>query len=657
MRLVSFAVQRWQLTLVFSLMLAVFGLSAFNTIQRSVDPHFPILTSIVTVQLPGADAAAIEETVAKPIEDVLQGLDNVRDIRSTSSNGTAVIVVNFLHGIDAEQAHDRTVREVSAIRNRLPNGITMLSFRRPRTTEASVLQLALVGDDASWRRLEKYASDLRDRLNIVSGVRTTQIAGLADPEMRVALLPNKLALLKIPPELVTSAISGRGLELPAGAVQAGNRRFNVDAGGTFRSPAEIGATVLRSSDGKMVRVADVAEFGWAEAEQLHVTRLNGRRAVFVAVKQKDGANAIELRDTLANAVAKFEFVLPPDIELITSFDQSKDIENRIHQLTTDFMIALALVLVTLLPLGLRASLVVMIAIPLSLAIGVVALNALGYSLNQISISGFIISLGLLVDDSIVVTENIERHMREGATATNAAISGVSEIGAAIIGSTCVLLFAFLPLAWPPEAAGDFVRGLPMAVLATVGASLLVSMTVIPFAASRLLKPNRSAAGNKFLQLLNAAIERFYRPILHWALDNPRKTLWVSFSACAAMIATIPLIGFSLFAKADQPYFMVQIEAPVGSSLAETDRIVGRVSKIVAEFPGIVSRMENTGRGNPQVFYNSTPRELDASYGEIFVTLDRFDPGRTPEQIERLRHRLAPLETIKSYAACPAIRCQ
>jgi multidrug efflux pump subunit AcrB len=348
--LAAFAVRRWQITLVGFLLLAILGLNAFLTIPRSVDPHFPIETTVVTVQLPGADAAEMEETVARPIEDVLQGLDNVRDITSTSSDGSAVIVVNFIYGTDAETALDRTVREVNAIRSRLPGGIAALNFRRPRTTEASILQLALVNDGSSWRRVEKYAGDLRDRLNVVPGVRATVISGLPEPEMRVALDPGKLAELRIPPALVASTLANGGIDLPGGAVQSAGRRFNVDAGGAYRKPEDIAAIVLRAGDGRTVRVGDVATVGWAEAEQLHVTRFNGKPAVFVSVKQKDGVDATSLRKDLDAAVADFRPELPPDVQLEPASTRAT-ISPAAGPAGPRLCIALALVLITLLPLG------------------------------------------------------------------------------------------------------------------------------------------------------------------------------------------------------------------------------------------------------------------------------------------------------------------
>jgi multidrug efflux pump subunit AcrB len=640
MGIIDFAVRRWQLTAVMFLLVALLGVQAILSIPRSADPHFSIPVVIVAAVLPGADAAEIEETVAKPIEEAIQGIDRIRDIESTSSNGVAVIAAEFDHGTDADQALDRIVRDVGAIRGQLPSGIVRLTYRRARTTEAAVAQLALVSEDASWRRMEKYSRDIRDRVNIVPGVRETTVFGLAQPEVRVSIDAARLSEAGIPPVAVASAVANSGLTLAGGAVNSGDRRLNVDAGGAYRTLDAIRSTMLKSSPGRFVTVGDVATVNWAQAEHLNITRFNGQRAVFIAVKQKDGVNAPALKQALQKEVDALAKSLPPDMRLETGFDQTQDINRRLNQLGLDFAIALALVLVTLIPLGLRASAVVIVSIPLSLAMGIVALQLMGYSLNQISVSGFIISLGLLVDDSIVVTENIARHLRTGADRISAAISGTKEIALAVLGSTGVLLFAFLPLTVLPEGSGDFVRGLPMAVLVTVTASLIVALTIIPFVASRVLKDDHGPDGNKVLQTINGAIQRFYQPILHWALERPRRTVWGSQAVCVAAFGIIPLVGTSLFPASDSPYFVVRVETPDGSGIAATDRAVREVSAIMAEFPGVTARMENAGRGNPQIFYNNIPREDDPRFGEVFVTIDKWNSNTSPAALDRFRKRLA-----------------
>ena len=638
MGLTAFAVRRWQVTLVAFLLLTVLGVSAFLGIPRSVDPHFPFALTVTTVVLPGADAADVEETIAKPLEDALQGLDHVREIRSTSSEGVATIAVEFEHGTDADQALDRTVRVVQSARDLLPQGIARIAFRRPRPTEAAVLQLALVSDSGSWRRMAKYSQDLRERLNVVTGVRTVSIDGAAQPEVRVAIDAGRLAEARIPASAVANAIRQGGVDLPAGSVSTDGRRFNIQAGGAYRSIEAVARVPVRATDGQLVTIGDVAQVDWAEAEQTHIARFNGHRALWVSIRQKDGVDAGTLRKALVKAIDDFRTELPPDMKLEVAFDQSRDIEKRLGELARDFAIALALVMITILPLGLRPSLIVMISIPLSLAMGVLVLALFGFTLNQISISGFIISLGLLVDDSIVVTENIERHIRDGDPPASAAINGTREITAAVIGATGVLIFAFLPIAFLPEGSGDFVRGLPLAVIFTVASSMIVSLTLIPFVASKLLRPH-PPEGNRLLRGLTALIERFYAPLLHRALDQPRRWFWGAMALCVAAFGLVPVLGFSLFPSADVPYFLVRVETPEGSTIAATDKAVRDVSAILAREPSIAARMENAGRGNPQIYYNILQQEEEPGYGDVFVNMKGWDTSKNPDMIRRLRATL------------------
>ena len=638
MNLTAFAVRQWQATLVVFLLVAVLGFSAFLGIPRSVDPHFPFSLTITTIVLPGADAADVEETITKPVEEALQGLDHVREVRSTSAEGVAVIACEFEHGTDADQALDRTVRVVQSIRDQLPQGIARIAFRRPRPTEAAVLQLAVVSQSASWRRMAKYADDLREKLNVLPGVRQVAVDGAAKPEVRVAIDAGRLAEARIPASAVATAIRSGGVDLPAGSVSTDGRRFNLEAGGAYRDLDTIRAIPVRATDGRLTRVGDVAKVDWAEAEQTHIARFNGQRALWVSIRQKDGTDAGTVRNQLSTAIDSFRPSLPPDMKIAIGFDQSRDISRRLGELARDFGIALALVLITILPLGLRPSLIVMISIPLSLAMGVLSLALLGYTLNQISISGFIISLGLLVDDSIVVTENIERHIRNGDTPEQAAIGGAREITAAVLGATGVLIFAFLPIAFLPEGSGDFVRGLPLAVIFTVASSMIVSLTLIPFVASKLLRPH-APEGNRLLRGLTGLIDRFYAPLLHRALNRPRRWFWGAMAVCVAAFGLVPLLGFSLFPSADVPYFLVRVQTPEGSTIAATDRAVRDVSAILAREPSLANRMENAGRGNPQVYYNILPTEEQPYYGDIFVTMKEWDVGESPRMIARLRATL------------------
>jgi multidrug efflux pump subunit AcrB len=632
----EFSIRRWQLTLVLFALLAALGYSAFNSIPRAVDPHFPLPVVAITAAQPGADASEMEQTVAKPIEEIIQGLEDVKEVVSTSVDGSSVIRAEFDWSGDPDKYFNDTVREITAIRSRLPAELARLDFKKLRTTNASVLQFALTSETASWRRMEKYSRDISEALSRYSDVRESEVHGLAQPEVSVAINAARLAELRIPASAIADAVKLGGSDVSSGAVVSGTRRFNVEAGGAFKSLDAVRALPLRSSDGSVLRVGDIADVQWGAEEPRSRLYHNGKRAVWITANQKAGTDATKLRDVLLKEIAEQRKLLPPDIQIVTQFDQSSDITKRLRELARDFTLALGLVMITLLPLGWRAAAIVMVSIPLSLASGLLAVYASGFNLNQLVVAGFILSLGLLVDDSIVVIENIARHLRMGKERIVAAIDGVKEIRVAVLGSTGVLVFAFFPLLFLPEGAGQYTRSFIVTIIYTVVASLVISLTIIPFLASRLLKRDADEHGNPMLKWLMGNIDHFYRPILHKALEMPRRFVWGALALTLAAFALVPVLGFGLFPNADASYFRVQIDAEQGASLEQTDRIVRHVANILAKEKDIKIRAENVGRRNPSVFYNVFESAETTTLGEVLAIMDRWKGAESNRMIERLR---------------------
>ena len=636
MHIAEFAIRRWQLTLVLFTLLCALGFSAFQQVPRAVDPHFSMPVVSIVASQPGADASEIEQTITKPIEELVQGLEDVQNVTSTSSDGNAVIRAEFDWSGDPDEYFNNTVREVTAIRSQLPPDLQRLQFEKIRTTNTSILQIALLSETASWYRMEKYARDISEALGRDKEVRQADIYGLPQPEISVSVNSGRLAELRLPASVVVDAIRVGGADVPAGAVTSGARRFNVETGGAFRDVESIKNLPIRTNDGSIVRVGDVADVKLGSAEQRVKVSHNGQRAVFITANQKQGTDATKLRNRLVEELAIQQKLLPPDIRAVVEFDQSKDITKRLNELARDFAIALFLVLVTLLPLGWRASVIVMISIPLSIASGLLAISAYGFNLSQLVVAGFILTLGLLVDDSIVVVENISRHLRMGKSRSDAAIDGTKEITMAVLGSTGVLVFAFLPLFFLPEGAGKFIQSFIGTIVATITASMIVSLTIVPFLASRILKGDEPEHGNALLQWLMRNIDRFYHPLLHWALDRPRRSVWGALAITGAAFLLVPILGFSLFPNADTPYFRVTVEAEQGASIAETGRIVGQVSAILKTEPAIKVRAENVGAYNPPVFYNVFQRGENPTHGEVLAIMDDWEGSKSRSMVARLR---------------------
>jgi multidrug efflux pump subunit AcrB len=634
--IVRFFVDRWQFSLVVFLLLIALGANAVMTITKSEDPiaEFPI--SGVTVVLPGADAEEMEKLVAIPLEQAFNRIEDVKEIESDSSSGVTTVTVEFAWGVDSKRKHDEIVRELNTVRPTLPDGVVDVRLFRANTANAAVSQMALVSADAPIRQLDSLAKDLRDVIERANGVQEAEIWGAPQAEVQVLLNLDALATYRLPPAAVFDAIQREGVDAPAGAVEAGARRFSVEAGGAFDSLEEIRTTPLRAADGQALSVGDVATVEWGNEEARHLTRYNGERAVLVTARGKLGSNVFTLKEAIYAELDAFRERLPANIRLETGFDQSKNVAKRLEKLGRDFLIAILLVLITLLPLGFRASLVVMTSIPLSLAIGVLLTQSFGFSMNQLSISGFVIALGLLVDDSIVVTENIARRLREGLMPREAAIAGVEEINVAVLGCTATLVLAFLPLLALPEGSGEFIRSLPVAVLTTILASLFVSLTIIPFLASRILP--RSAAGhsNVVLDRVMGLIHGVYRPALHLALERPRVTVAVSLAVFVLSLGLVPRLGFSLFPENDAPVFMVDVEMPQGTAISATDAAVKHVEAVLAKRDDIAWYFGNAGNGNPQIYYNVFPDRAQPHIGAVFASFKEWHPDTGKQAIRDIR---------------------
>ncbi|NUP06595.1 MAG: efflux RND transporter permease subunit, partial [Polyangiaceae bacterium] len=565
---------------------------------------------------------------------------DVKSIKTQIDDGLAVIQVEFTAGVDADGKYDEVLRETTGARSELPNELAVLDVRRFNAANVNIVQLALVSETAPYRVLEDRARDLERRLEGVPGVGDAVIRGIPAQEVTVALDLERMTALGISPLEVANAIGLEATNIPAGSVDAGARRLNVKTSGDYESVEEIAETPVRTGpNGDVVRVRDLAEVALRDAEAQSFARYNGKRAVIVAAPQKEGQNVFAVRDRIATELDAWQTSLPPSITLERGFDQSKNVEHRLQGFVRDFGLAILLVLVTLLPLGMRASAVVMVAIPLSLAIGLSLLHAFGFSINQLSIVGFVIALGLLVDDSVVVVENIARWIRGGAAPGHAAVAATKQITLSVLGCTATLVLAFVPLLFLPGTAGQFIRSMPVAVVVTILASLLVSLTIVPFLASRILKPEKEH-GNIVFRAMTWVVEGSFRPVLSRALKYPKTTAVLGGVLFVASLALVPKIGFSLFPKANTPQFLVTIEAPEGASLGETDRAARHVERVLAEHDDIQNVATSVGRGNPQIYYNVASKDERPNYAEIFAEVKGHGGEAVAKTLDGIRRELA-----------------
>ena len=636
MNISKYAIKNYQFTLIMVLMVITLGMNTVLTMPRAEDPDTQAPQFPVIVVYPGTSPKDMEELVVKPLESELYGLDNIKQIRTSVNNGLAILNVEYDYNSNVDDKYQELVREVNSMRRKLPRDIYSIEVQKVTPSDVNVIQAALISENAPLSRMKKAARDLRDDLEKISALKDVDISGLPQQLIKVDIEPGRLDQLHIPVSQVMEAIQSEAANIPGGSVVAGDQSFSVKTSGNYKNIDEIRNTIVADTGGKDILLRDVANVYPGYAPQTHLTRLNGHRCLFITAAQKRGKNISQTQEQYLPVIDSFKKSLPANIELVLNFDQANNVSRRLSGLGEDFLIAILLVLITLLPLGLRASAVVMIAIPLSLSIGVVLLNALGYSLNQLSIVGFVVALGLLVDDSIVVVENIERWMREGHSRMDAALKGTRQITRAVIGCTITLIIAFMPIAFMPEAAGDFIRSLPVAVIASVLASMLIALSVVPFLSSRLLKPGKNPEGNAVLRRLQRIIRGSYSVLLDKALNRPWQTVIIAIVIFGSSLSLIPVVGFSLFPASEKPQFLIDVFSPLQSNINYTDSITRQIEHKLATMPDVKYYATNVGKGNPRIYYNVVPRHEQADFAEIFVQLNS---DTRPDEKEKIVHQL------------------
>jgi multidrug efflux pump subunit AcrB len=619
-------------------MLAAIGVNSLLNMPRGEDPDIQAPQFSAIVIYPGTSPKDMEELVVDPIEKRFNEMDDVKRIRSTIDDGLAVIQIEFKYETDPDKKYQDVVRELDAIKGDLPKDILSMNIQKFTPSDVNILQVALLSETSPYKDLEEWSKKLKERLEKIKSLKNVDNWAFPQQQVRVSLNLEKLAQNRIPLNAVLRAIQNENVNIPGGSVEMGAKKFNVKTSGDYKSVEEIRNTIVSGSGGKIIYVKDIAEVEFNYEEQHYIGRLNGKRGVFVTASRKSGTNIFAVEKEMEPVLQKFQKDLPAAISYEKSFNNAQSVRTRLGHFTMDFVIAIFLVLLTLLPLGPRASIVVMISIPLSLAIGLFLLDLFHITINQLSIVGMVVALGLLVDDSIVVVENIERYLRMGYGRKEAAMAATRQIGLAVLGCTATLIFAFLPLMFLPESAGDFIRSLPAAVVTTVLASLFVSLTIVPFLSSRILSGHEHPDGNFFLRGLKRFINGSYRRLLHGAIARPILTLLIALGIFLACLALIPVVGFSVFPASEKPMFLVNIQTPLGTSLPATDSVARYVEKEISRIPDLKNYATNVGRGNPRIYYNVIPQNEVSNYAQLFVQLNETPPLKKRQLIDSLRQK-------------------
>jgi len=638
MKLPKIAIDNFQFTLTLVVLLVLAGLVSFMTMPRTEDPPVSKPGSSIIVLYPGATPADMEQLVITPLEEAVNELEDIKKIESSCEDGLAVIHVEFFFGGDPDDKFADVNEKVNSIRGELPDDLLSLQTVKWTIEDTNFLQLALVSDDMDYRQLEYRAENLKKRLERISGVRRVKMWAYPKQEVRIALNLERIAQLKIPLNRNIGSIQSANVNIPGGNIDSGSKRFNIKTSGSFGSVEEIRNIVIHSSGTKIVFLKDVADVYLGYEDIHYFARFNGQKAVFVTANQKKDTNIFDIIGRVKTTVADFEAHLPPSLSLYYVYDQSGSVEDRLDGFFSNLLQGILLVgVVILITIGLRGSFIVMLAIPFSLFIAIGFVDISGYGIQQMTIAGLIITLGLLVDNAIVMTENISRFIQLGENNRLAAIKGSRQIGWAIVSATATTVLAFIPIVMMRNISGEFIRSMPVTVIYTLMASLFIALTFTPFISIRLLKNGKRKT--RFQKIIARFIENKYRKWLRLCLSRPKIIIGLALAVFVASLSLFPLIGVSFFPKAEKNQFFIDISTPEGTAIARTDRVARQVESYLESLEPVQDYTTSVGRTNPQIYYNIMDKQGKSTIAHIFVQLKK-DTGlrEMANLIERFRKK-------------------
>lgn len=606
MTLTELSIKRPSLIIVIFTVLGVLGLYSYYHLNYELLPKItPPWVTIITVY-PGASPAEVESGVTKVIEDGVSGIDNVANVYSTSSEGVSVVSLEFTMTADVNTALQDAQRKVNEIVSRLPGDSKTPTLTKFALDELPVLRVGATGNIPS-REFYRFLDDhVRPRLAKLAGVGQITLVGGDEREIKVNIDAHKLRAYGLSLVQVDQMVRASNLDFPTGNIKESGEQYVVRLAGKYRSTDELRALVIgRSRAGGDIRLTDIAEIEDGRKDYSTLSRINGKSSVGLLVQKQGEANSVEVSRVVREEMAAMEKdYASMNLKFDVAQDGSQFTIEAADAVKHDLMLAIIFVAIVMLAFlhSIRNSLIIMVAIPASLVSTFLVVYALGFTLNLMTLLGLSLVIGILVDDSIVVLENIYRHLEGGDERAVAAIKGRNEIGFAALSITMVDVVVFVPIALVSGLIGNIMREFAIVVVASTLMSLFVSFTITPLLASRFAKleqvGRRSLIGrfSSWFEGQFHRVSRFYDGVLRWSLGHRGRVFAGAALLFVAALMLLPLgfIGTEFMTPVDRGEFTVTMELPSGSTLDQTNMVTREAEDMVSRIPEVRKVFTNVG---------------------------------------------------------------
>ncbi len=612
MSITEIAIKRPTLVVVAFAVLAILGIASYSLLNYDLIPKMNAPVVSITTVFPGASANEVESSITKKIEDALSSLENVKNMSSSSQEGVSSIVVELESNANTSIALQDAQRKINAMISQLPAGAKAPSINKFSTDEMPILKMGITGK-ISPTTLYQFADDeIKPQLSKINGVGQIMLVGGSEREIKINVNKNKLDTYKISISQVFQAIQTANLEMPTGKIEGDLKQYTVRLLGKVNSFDKIrNITVASSTSGSIVKLSDIADVVDGTAEQTTTSRINGKTSIGMLIVKQSDANTVDVCNKVkAQLLVLEKQYADKGIKFNIGSDSSTYTLASANAVMEDLLFAVILVAMVMLLFlhSIRNSFIVLISIPCSIISVFIAMYVFGFSLNLLTLMALSLVIGILVDDSIVVLENIYRHPEKGKDRSQAALDGRNEIGFTAVAITMVDIVVFLPLSLVSGLIGNLLREFSLVIVFSTLMSLIVSFTVTPLLASRFSKIEtltRNTLIGRFAIWFEETFKKvvlIYERVLRWALGH-RKTVYATVTLL--IVLSFSLVGMGLigaaFAKdGDRGEFIIKLEGESQNTLHQTSLLVERVETILKKHPEVIKVFSNVGYSSAEM---------------------------------------------------------
>lgn len=650
--LAAFFIHRPVLTIMVSVSLMFLGLMGYLNMGVSLYPNMDIPATLVQTVLKGASPEEVETSITKYIEEAVNEISGVDEIIAYNLESVSIVFVKFEMDKNADVGIQEVRDKIEQVKSKFPDGTDPSIVYKLDMDAAAVLNVVVTGNRDIIELTELAKKKVKEVIENTSGVGSVSIVGGREREIHVTLNPLKLYSLQIPITDVTTALAQQNFEIPGGKVEQNHNSYSLRILGRVPSVEDFKNIFVKNKNGVPVRLSDVATIEDSGQYEEQSTVLDGLRCVTLEVKKQSGSNTLQVIEGVKEKIKLIEKTLPPDMKITIMSDQSGSIRASVDTVLEHLFLGafLAGVMVLVFMGSLRSTFISFLAIPISVVGAFMFMSAKGFTLNNITLLGLTVAVGIVIDDAIVMLENIYRHMEKyNKKPVDAAVDGAKEITATIIATTLSILVIFLPLAYMGGMVGRILSSYGWTVVFAIALSGVVALTLTPMLCAKMLvKASKRSKVDKIVHIINMSLVKRYIPILNWSIHHK---LIMSILAVLCIVAIVPMmktIGGEFFPEEDSGKIQVSIKAEEGTSYQDMQGILAQIEQDIRRLPYIKRVLNVVGKGADGLSSFSSSAPTNKGYLEVELE-DRANREKikTAKYIKTIRDMLEKYDGLKT----------